>query len=105
MLPYSKWMEEAIELLESSTELTDKRTAAWGRLMRIEEETATYFGLDDASTKLELTDSRLNVIVKGFEKRSEDWMKKVKGEVLNRMTVFQTLPATLETNISKVQCY
>jgi hypothetical protein len=75
-------MGECLDLLSHSSDIINRRTAAWVKLHRITEETAQYIGLDDASTKVELSDSRLTAALKNFERRMEDWLRTTEPELL-----------------------
>ncbi|KAF2710195.1 hypothetical protein K504DRAFT_430539 [Pleomassaria siparia CBS 279.74] len=83
ILSYNSWMEECLSLLQKSPKLDDKRVVAWVQLQRIADEANTAFGFDDASTSFSLSELRLQVILRLFEKRMEDWKKSVPRGVLS----------------------
>ena len=47
------------------------------KLQRIGDETSASLGFDDPSTDIDLPDSVLQVTIRGFERRMEDWRKSV----------------------------
>jgi len=75
-------MEESLSLLQKSPLLDDKRVVAWIKLQRIIDEGMSAFGFDDASTSFRLSELRLQVILRIFERRMEDWLKSCPPEVL-----------------------
>lgn len=77
-------MEEALTLLQKSPLINDKRVIAWLKLQRIADEANTAFGFDDASTSFSLSELRLQVILRIFERRMQDWKKSVPKEVMSR---------------------
>jgi hypothetical protein len=83
MLLFNNWMGECFEKLVSSPKILDKRLAACVTLQRILDEASTLFGFDDPSTNISLTESRVQVIMKGFEKRMEEWMANAEPGVMN----------------------
>ncbi|KAF2867627.1 hypothetical protein BDV95DRAFT_502118 [Massariosphaeria phaeospora] len=83
ILNYNSWMEEALSLLQKSPLLDDRRVVAWVKLQRIADEANTAFGFDDASTSFSLSELRLQVILRIFERRMQDWKRSIPPEVLN----------------------
>ncbi|KAF2005592.1 hypothetical protein P154DRAFT_313596 [Amniculicola lignicola CBS 123094] len=83
VLPYNSWMEECLSLLQKSPLLDDRRVVAWLKLQRIADEANTAFGFDDASTSFSLSGLRLQVILRIFERRMEDWKNSVPAEVMS----------------------
>ncbi|KZM20863.1 sequence-specific DNA binding RNA polymerase II transcription factor [Ascochyta rabiei] len=83
------WMEECLNMLEKSPLQADQRTLAWLKLQRIADEANTAFGFDDASTSFSLSELRMQMILRIFERRMHDWKKSVPKEVL-------TLTLTME---------
>ena len=82
VLLFNNWMSECLGMLEESPVFLDKRIAAAVKLQRIADETLISFGLDDPSTDIRLTDSRMQVILKGFERKMDDWMKTTSPELM-----------------------
>jgi hypothetical protein len=83
ILLYNSWMEECLCLLQKSPILDDKRIVAWVQLQRIADEANTAFGFDDASTSFSLSELRLQVILRIFERRMEDWRKGIPKEFMS----------------------
>lgn len=94
ILLFNSWMEECLNMLEKSPLQTDQRTLAWLKLQRIADEANTAFGFDDASTSFSLSELRMQMILRIFERRMHDWRKSVPEEVL-------TLSLTMEYHQSK----
>ena len=85
ILLFNSWMEECVVMLERSKLLDDRRIIAWLKLQRIADEANTAFGFDDASTSFSLSELRMQIILRIFDRRMHDWKKSVPKEV---MTVF-----------------
>lgn len=77
-------MEESLSLLQKSPLLDDKRVVVWLKLQRILDEGMSAFGFDDASTSFSLSELRIQVILRVFERRMQDWMKLVPPDVMTR---------------------
>ncbi|ORY13158.1 hypothetical protein BCR34DRAFT_481476 [Clohesyomyces aquaticus] len=82
ILIYNSWMEECMSLMQQSPLLDDRRVVAWVKLQRIADEAMTAFGFDDASTSFSLSELRLQVILRVFERRMQDWQKSIPSEVM-----------------------
>lgn len=82
ILLFNSWMEECLNMLEKSPLQADQRTLAWLKLQRIADEANTAFGFDDASTSFSLSELRLQMILRIFERRMQDWKKSVPKDVL-----------------------
>ncbi|KAL1655483.1 hypothetical protein SLS61_001947 [Didymella pomorum] len=89
ILLFNSWMEECLNMLEKSPLQADQRTLAWLKLQRIADEANTAFGFDDASTSFSLSELRMQMILRIFERRMHDWKKSVPRDVL-------TLSLTME---------
>jgi hypothetical protein len=85
ILLFNSWMEECVLMLDKSKLLDDRRTIAWLKLQRIADEANTAFGFDDASTSFSLSELRMQIILRIFDRRMQDWKKSVSDEV---MTLF-----------------
>lgn len=94
ILLFNSWMEECLNMLEKSPLQTDQRTLAWLKLQRIADEANTAFGFDDASTSFSLSELRMQMILRIFERRMLDWRKSVPKDVL-------TLTLTVEYHQSE----
>jgi hypothetical protein len=82
VLLFNNWMSECLGILEESPVFLDKHLAAGVKLQRIADETLMSFGLDDPSIDISLTDSRMQVILRGFERKMDDWMKTTTPELM-----------------------
>jgi hypothetical protein len=85
ILLFNSWMGECVIMLEKSKLLDDRRTIAHLQLQRIADEANTAFGFDDASTSFSLSELRMQIILRIFDRRMLDWKKSVPDEV---MTLF-----------------
>jgi hypothetical protein len=85
ILLFNSWMGECVIMLEKSKLLDDRRTIAHLKLQRIADEANTAFGFDDASTSFSLSELRMQIILRIFDRRMLDWKKSVPDEV---MTLF-----------------
>lgn len=81
ILLFNSWMEECVVMLDKSKLLEDRRTIAWLKLQRIADEANTAFGFDDASTSFSLTELRMQIILRIFDRRMQDWQKSIPDEV------------------------
>jgi hypothetical protein len=82
ILLFNSWMEECFSILEKSKLLDDKRIVAWLKLQRIADEANTAFGFDDASTSFSLSELRMQIILRIFDRRMQDWRKAIPDEVM-----------------------
>ena len=83
ILSFNSWMAESLLLLDKSPLLVDQRIAAWVRLQRIADEATTAFGLDDASTSFSLDELRMQVTLRSFDRRMEEWKQSTAQGVLD----------------------
>lgn len=98
MLQFNNWMSDCLSRLEKSPSDLDRRLAAWVRLQRIADEVSTSFGFDDPSMSISLTESRMHVIVKAFERRMEEWKKETARELIDSKIVLLNSLLSSETN-------
>jgi hypothetical protein len=82
LLQFNDWMTECLKHLENSPHRTDQHVAIWFQLQRITDEATSSFGLDDTSTTSPLTESRVQAVLRWFDKRLETWKKNVPSEML-----------------------
>jgi hypothetical protein len=82
ILLFNSWMEECFNILGKSKLIDDKRIVAWLKLQRIADEANTAFGFDDASTSFSLSELRMQIILRIFERRMQDWRKSVPDDVM-----------------------
>ena len=83
ILSFNSWMAESLSLLDKSPLLMDQRIAALVRLQRIADEATTAFGFDDASTSFSLDELRMQVTLRSFERRMEEWRQSTAPGVLD----------------------
>lgn len=85
ILLFNSWMEECYVMLQKSKSLEDKRIVAQLKLQRIADEANTAFGFDDASTSFSLSELRMQMILRIFDRRMQDWRKSIPDEVMTPM--------------------
>lgn len=75
MLTYSSATAECIDVLEKSPHAlpSDKHLIVWVRMQHIAEECGTSFSFDDQTGHFGMSDPRLQLILKGFENRLEEY--------------------------------
>lgn len=85
MLRFSNYMAECVEFLESSpnASLNDHRLFAWIQLQRIMEECSTSFAFDDPSASVSLKEPRIQLMLKGFEKKLKGWRENLMPGIMN----------------------
>lgn len=78
-------MNECVEFLETSlsSAQSDKHVVAWVKLLSIIEEIGTSFSFDDPGGVVSLSESRIQLMLKGFEKRLGAWNRDVGSDVMN----------------------
>lgn len=84
ILLFNSWMEECLIMLQKSKSLEDKRIVAQLKLQRIADEANTAFGFDDASTSFTLSELRMQIILRIFERRMQEWRNSVPEDVMTR---------------------
>ncbi|KAJ6144379.1 hypothetical protein N7470_008274 [Penicillium chermesinum] len=89
LLQFNDWISECITQLEQSPHRSDQQLAVWFELQRITDEAKSSFGLDDTSTSSPLTESRVQAVLRWFDKRMDTWRKTAPMEML-------TVPMILE---------
>ncbi|KAJ5876950.1 hypothetical protein N7455_000415 [Penicillium solitum] len=98
LLQFNDWMTESLSHLENSPHRTDQHVAIWFELQRITDEAMSSFGLDDTSTTSPLTESRVQAVLRWFDKRLETWKKNTPSEML-------TIPMILEYRSTALAMY
>ncbi|KAJ5206851.1 Transcription factor [Penicillium cf. griseofulvum] len=98
LLQFNDWMSECLKHLENSPHRTDQHVAIWFELQRITDEAMSSFGLDDTSTTSPLTESRVQAVLRWFDKRIETWKKNIPPEML-------TIPMILEYRSTALAMY
>jgi hypothetical protein len=77
MFPYSSFIASCIDYLKKSpcALSSDKHLIAWVEMQRIAEECGNSFAFDDPTVPFSMSDPRMQLTLKGFENRLEDWKK------------------------------
>lgn len=90
MLRFSNYMLECIEFLENSPNagLNDHRLVSLIQLQRIMEECSTSFAFDDPSAAISLDEPRIQLMLKGFEKKLKLWREDLLPGVMNGEAAF-----------------
>ncbi|KAF1849301.1 uncharacterized protein K460DRAFT_277250 [Cucurbitaria berberidis CBS 394.84] len=89
ILLFNSWLAECSNMLEKSKLLDDKRIIAWLKLQRIADEANTAFGFDDASTSFSLSELRMQIVLRIFDRRMQDWKRSVPEDVLTLFTTME----------------
>ncbi|OKL62911.1 hypothetical protein UA08_01199 [Talaromyces atroroseus] len=76
-LPY---MDECIEILRNSPEPSDKILIHWAKLSHIAEEIGFQFSMDDPTSNLSMSDTKVRYALKGFEKQLDEWRQEIAPE-------------------------
>lgn len=82
LLQFNDWISECVTQLEQSPHRSDKHLAVWFELQRITDEAKSSFGLDDTSTSSPLTESRVQAVLRWFDKRMDTWKKSTPIDML-----------------------
>ncbi|KAJ5122010.1 Peptidase M28 [Penicillium atrosanguineum] len=98
LLQFNDWMTECVSQLERSPHRTDQHLAVWFELQRITDEAMSSFGLDDTSASSPLTESRVQAVLRWFDKRMETWKKSTPIDML-------TVPMILEYRSAVLAMY
>ncbi|CEJ54222.1 hypothetical protein PMG11_00542 [Penicillium brasilianum] len=98
LLQFNDWMNECVQQLERSPHRTDQHLAIWFELQRITDEAMSSFGLDDTSASSPLTESRVQAVLRWFDKRMEAWRKNTPTDML-------TVPMILEYRSAVLAMY
>ncbi|KAJ5629164.1 hypothetical protein N7528_002821 [Penicillium herquei] len=98
LLQFNDWMAECVDQLERSPHRSDQRLAVWFELQRITDEAMSSFGLDDTSASSPLTESRVQAVLRWFDKRMEAWKNNTPNNML-------TVPMILEYRSAVLAMY
>ncbi|KAJ5758009.1 uncharacterized protein N7511_006703, partial [Penicillium nucicola] len=98
LLQFNDWMTECVKHLEHSPHRTDQHLAVWFELQRITDEAMSSFGLDDTSATTPLTESRVQAVLRWFDKRMDTWKKNTPSDML-------TVPMILEYRSTALAMY
>lgn len=86
LLQFNDWMTECVTQLERSPHWADRYIAIWFELQRIVDEAMSSFGLDDTTSTTPLTESRVQAVLRWFDKRMETWKKNTPIDMLTGTT-------------------
>ncbi len=77
MLRFTSWTRECLETIANVPSATnlDRCMASWAKLLKITEEIGTSFTFDDPSNMPDLGETRVQIMLGGFEKELKDWRK------------------------------
>ncbi|KAJ5308891.1 hypothetical protein N7508_004270 [Penicillium antarcticum] len=90
LLQFNDWMTECVKHLEHSP---SEQTSIWLR-----DEATSSFGLDDTSATSPLTESRVQAVLRWFDKRMDIWKKNTPSDLL-------TVPMILEYRSTALAMY
>lgn len=82
LLAYNDWIKECVRTLSRSPHESDKRYASWFGLQIITDEALSSFGLDDTSSTAVLSETRVNGVLRLFDKKMDDWKEDIDEEFL-----------------------
>lgn len=79
MLSFSAFTKGCIDYLTNSPYAlpSDKLLIIWSNIQHITEESAAVFAFDDLSSRVEMSDPRVQLTLKGFENRLEDYRRTI----------------------------
>ena len=94
-LSFSKSIGECMHELETSSYATplDQRTVEFVKLQSIEEEVSAFLSHAGEQNMDFLASTQTRYILSGFEKRMQEWERKVPPGVMNRKKIFRSLTA------------
>ena len=100
LLQFNDWMNECVQQLERSPHRIDQHLAVWFELQRITDEAMSSFGLDDTSASSPLTESRVQAVLRWFDKRMETWRKSTPNDMLTGVFPFWFPPVQTDKHRS-----
>ena len=85
MLRFNSWIGECTNFLEKSSNAakSDSYLVAWVKLLRITEEIGESFALDDLENVASLSEYRVQLMLRGFEKRLASWKESLPHTSMN----------------------
>jgi hypothetical protein len=78
---YNSWVRECTDTISSSPFQSDRVFAHWVRLLAISEDIYTSFSFDDETSIANLSDTRVQFMMKSFEKRLNEWKADIPPEI------------------------
>lgn len=93
MLKVTSFIRESIQVLETSPQAvpSDKEFCQWIKLQIIADELAVAFELDDPSSNLSIEDPRMQLAVRGFARRLQEWRQTVDPAIVTSMSQFHSV--------------
>ena len=75
MLRYNSWVGDCLKYLEAAPNAapSDKLLIGWVKLLNIAEEVASSLSFDDPRNMPSLSEPRVQLMLKSFEKQLETW--------------------------------
>jgi len=94
LVRWSKYMDECIEVLETSDLAlpSDKILCQHVLLQHINEEIGNQFCMDDPSAPVSITDAKVQMSVKAFERALDDWTLAVPKKLFVRKYTSVLIP-------------
>lgn len=85
MFNFSAFTKGCIDYLTNSPHalLSDKLLIIWSQIQHITEESAAVFAFDNLSSPVEMSDPRVQLTLKGFENRLEEYRRTIDPELLS----------------------
>ncbi|KAF8249044.1 hypothetical protein K440DRAFT_231306 [Wilcoxina mikolae CBS 423.85] len=86
MLKFTSFMRESVEILETSPQAapSDKEFCQWIRLQLIADELAVTFEFDDPSSNLSIEEPRMQLAVRGYARRLQEWRQTVDPALITK---------------------
>jgi hypothetical protein len=90
MLRFNNWMSDCVEVLGNNPNASsfDKYLIAWVKILKITEGLVTSLSLDDPSNMADLSESRVQIMITGFEKELETWKATFQPDGSNSKSYF-----------------
>ena len=91
MLRLNRWLSECLETLATHPAASkwDRRLVAWVKLFKITDDIGVSFSFEDPTNMPNLAESRIQIMMAGFEKALEVWKNQLDsdassdGKILN----------------------
>ncbi len=97
MLRFNQWLSDCLDVLSNNPAVTesDRRLIAWVRLLKITDEIGTSFSFDDPENMPSIAESRVQIMITGFEKRLEAWKTEYNSDRDGKSLHFPTVTLVL----------
>jgi Fungal specific transcription factor domain/Fungal Zn(2)-Cys(6) binuclear cluster domain len=93
------YMDECIEILRHSSEPSDKILIHWAKLSHIAEEIGFQFSMDDPTSNLSMSDTKVRYALKGFEKQLDEWRQEIAPEHYTRESLIDIIMCNVTDRI------